>query len=156
MRARHFKFGTDPEDTARFKLATALLSVANEDRGDVEVLKKAALQRMVLDCRDTTPIYYELKRRGNSGFTTISLQLLVPMKACRVFCSRMNSQGALRPACLATSFDENSSLDPSRNINVATPRRFHGCPGRRRLGAFCPRVGRALSSGEVFWLGRGP
>ena len=51
MRARHFKFGTAPEDTARFKLATALLSVANEDSGDVEVLNKAALQRMVLDYR---------------------------------------------------------------------------------------------------------
>jgi hypothetical protein len=61
-------FGTDLEDidNARYKLATALLSVASEDNRDVEVLKKAALQRMALDYRDTTPTYYELKRRGNN------------------------------------------------------------------------------------------
>jgi len=61
-------FGADPEDidNARFKLATALLSIANEDSRDVQVLKKAALQRMALDYRDTTPTYYELKRRGNN------------------------------------------------------------------------------------------
>jgi hypothetical protein len=38
-------------DNARFRLATALLSVANEDSRDVEVLKRAALQRMALDYR---------------------------------------------------------------------------------------------------------
>ncbi len=61
-------FGTDPEDIddARYNLATALLSVASEDSRDVEVLKKAALQRMALDYRDTTPTYDELRRRRNS------------------------------------------------------------------------------------------
>ena len=57
----------------------------------MDVLKKAALQRMALDYRDTTPTYYELKRRGNSAFYHDQLELLVPMNACRVFCSRMNS-----------------------------------------------------------------
>jgi hypothetical protein len=48
-------FANDPAeiDEALFKLATALISVASEDSRDVEVLKKAALQRMVLDYRDT-------------------------------------------------------------------------------------------------------
>jgi hypothetical protein len=47
-------FANDPAeiDEALFKLATALLSVASEDSRDVEVLKKAALQRMALDYRD--------------------------------------------------------------------------------------------------------
>jgi hypothetical protein len=60
-------FGTDPEDIddARYNLATALLSVASEDSRDVEVLKQAALQRMALDYRDTTPTYDELRRRRN-------------------------------------------------------------------------------------------
>ncbi len=41
-------FGNDPTDLddARYRLATALLSVATEDSRDVEVLKRAALQRM--------------------------------------------------------------------------------------------------------------
>jgi hypothetical protein len=44
-------FGRDSRDieTARYRLATALLSVASEDRRDVEVLKQAALDRMALD-----------------------------------------------------------------------------------------------------------
>jgi hypothetical protein len=48
-------FANDPAeiDEALFKLATALLSVASEASRDVEVLKKAALERMVLDYRDT-------------------------------------------------------------------------------------------------------
>src|SRR5262245_9216709 len=59
-------FGNDPRDidNARYKLANAILSVASEDSRDVEVLTKAALQRMALDYRDTTPTYYELKRRS--------------------------------------------------------------------------------------------
>ena len=46
-------FGTVPVDleVARYKLANALLSVAHEDSRDVEVLKRAALQRMALDYR---------------------------------------------------------------------------------------------------------
>ena len=43
-------FGDDIE-RARFRLATALLSVANEDSRDVEVLKQAALVRMALNYR---------------------------------------------------------------------------------------------------------
>jgi hypothetical protein len=44
-------FGHDPEDVekARFRLANALLSIANEDSRDVAVLKRAALARMALD-----------------------------------------------------------------------------------------------------------
>ena len=44
-------FGTDPRDIeqARLRLANALLSVADEDSRDVDVLKRAALQRMALD-----------------------------------------------------------------------------------------------------------
>jgi hypothetical protein len=44
-------FGDDPADSekARLRLAEALLSVADEDSHDIEVLKRAALQRMALD-----------------------------------------------------------------------------------------------------------
>ena len=38
-------------EAARLKLADALLSIANEDSRHVEVLKRAALQRMALDYR---------------------------------------------------------------------------------------------------------
>jgi hypothetical protein len=46
-------FGDDPQDIehARFKLANAVLSIAGEDSRDVDVLKRAALQRMALDYR---------------------------------------------------------------------------------------------------------
>ena len=46
-------FGTEPVviESARLKLAEALLSVADDDSRDVEVLKQAALQRMALDYR---------------------------------------------------------------------------------------------------------
>jgi hypothetical protein len=46
-------FGSDPHEleTARMKLATAVLSVAHEDSRDAEVLKRASLQRMALDYR---------------------------------------------------------------------------------------------------------
>ena len=49
-------FGNDPAevDDARFRLATALLSVASEDSRNVDVLKRAALQRMALDYRKHT------------------------------------------------------------------------------------------------------
>ena len=44
-------FGNDPVDAekARLRLAEALLSIANEDSRDAEVLKRAGLQRMALD-----------------------------------------------------------------------------------------------------------
>jgi hypothetical protein len=44
-------FGDVPVDidNARYRLANALLSLASEDSRDVEVLKRAALQRMALD-----------------------------------------------------------------------------------------------------------
>jgi hypothetical protein len=44
-------FGDDPADVekARLRLANALLSIASEDSRDVDVLKRAALQRMALD-----------------------------------------------------------------------------------------------------------
>jgi hypothetical protein len=38
-------------ETTRLKLASALLSIASEESRNVEVLKKAALQRMALDYR---------------------------------------------------------------------------------------------------------
>jgi hypothetical protein len=38
-------------EAARLKLADALLSIANEDSRDIELLKRAALQRMALDYR---------------------------------------------------------------------------------------------------------
>jgi hypothetical protein len=46
-------FGSDPVeiDAARLKLAKALLSVADDDSRHVEVLSRAALQRMALDYR---------------------------------------------------------------------------------------------------------
>ena len=44
-------FGDGPADVekARLRLAQALLSIADEDSRDVQVLKRAALQRMALD-----------------------------------------------------------------------------------------------------------
>ena len=46
-------FSDDPTDLekARLRLANALISIADEDSRDVEVLKRAALQRMALDYR---------------------------------------------------------------------------------------------------------
>jgi len=46
-------FGSDTQDIerARLRLAKAMLSVANEESRDVEVLKRAALERMALDYR---------------------------------------------------------------------------------------------------------
>ena len=46
-------FGDDPQDVerARMKLANAVLSIADEESRDVDVLKRAALQRMALDYR---------------------------------------------------------------------------------------------------------
>jgi hypothetical protein len=43
----------DPQDieAARFRLANAVLSIAQEDIRNVEALKHAALQRMALDLR---------------------------------------------------------------------------------------------------------
>jgi hypothetical protein len=64
-------FGDDPADIAdaRYKLANALLSVAREDSRDVDVLKKAALQQMALEYRESSPSYGELKRRTRSRST---------------------------------------------------------------------------------------
>jgi hypothetical protein len=49
-------FGHDPTDIekARRRLAKAMLSVASEDSRDVEVLTRAALQRMALDYQRRT------------------------------------------------------------------------------------------------------
>jgi hypothetical protein len=43
--------GSDPQDieAARIRLANAVLSIADEDSRDVEVLKRAALLRLALD-----------------------------------------------------------------------------------------------------------
>jgi hypothetical protein len=48
-------FGSDPQqiEAARLRLAEAVLSVADENSRDAEILKRAALQRMALDYRDT-------------------------------------------------------------------------------------------------------
>jgi hypothetical protein len=47
-------FGDDPQgvEKARLRLADAVLSIADEDNHNVEVLKHAALQRMALDYRN--------------------------------------------------------------------------------------------------------
>ena len=49
-------FGDDPIDAekARLRLAKALLSISHEDSREVDVLKRAALQRMALDYRRRT------------------------------------------------------------------------------------------------------
>jgi hypothetical protein len=46
-------FGNDPRqvEAARLKLASAMLSITNEESRDVEVLKQAALERLTLDYR---------------------------------------------------------------------------------------------------------
>src|SRR5262245_18683788 len=64
-------FGDDPADIddPSYKLVTALLSVVREDSRDVEVLKKAALQRMALEYRESSPSYSELKRRATPHST---------------------------------------------------------------------------------------
>ena len=49
--AGHFGNDLIQVELARLKLADGLLSIANEDSRDAEVLKKAALQRMALDYR---------------------------------------------------------------------------------------------------------
>jgi hypothetical protein len=50
-------FGDDPDrvQVARLKLANAMLSVADEDSRDVEILKRAALQAMAQDYRVRSP-----------------------------------------------------------------------------------------------------
>ena len=52
-------FGLDPQaiDAARLRLANAVLSIADEDSRNVDVLKRAALLRMALD-------YPRARRRG--------------------------------------------------------------------------------------------
>ena len=51
-------FGDDKATVAlaRMKLADALLSIANDDSCDVQVLKRAALQAMAQDYRTTIPL----------------------------------------------------------------------------------------------------
>ena len=49
--ADHFRSEPVAKEQARQKLAIALLSIASEDSRSVEVLKRAALQRMALDYR---------------------------------------------------------------------------------------------------------
>jgi len=46
-------FGNDPPqiEAARLKLATTIISIATDDSRDVEVLKKAAIERMAMDYR---------------------------------------------------------------------------------------------------------
>src|SRR5262245_28447436 len=46
-------FGSDQQDMerARLRLARAMLSIANEDSRDVELLKRVALEQMALDYR---------------------------------------------------------------------------------------------------------
>ena len=50
-------FGDDPDrvEVARFKLANALLSVADDDSRDLKVLQRAALQAMAKDYRVRSP-----------------------------------------------------------------------------------------------------
>jgi hypothetical protein len=50
-------FGNDPAEieTARLKLAKAMLSIADDDSKDVAALKQAALERMALEYRSAGP-----------------------------------------------------------------------------------------------------
>ena len=66
------QIGDDLADTekARLKLANAVLSIADEDSRDVDVLKNAALQRMALDYRDKPqPAYHQLKPQPTTSRT---------------------------------------------------------------------------------------
>ena len=49
--AAHFGSDATEVEAARLKLAKAMLSIADEDSRDVDVLKQAALERMALDYR---------------------------------------------------------------------------------------------------------
>lgn len=51
-------FGDHPAhvEAARLKLANAVLSMATENSRDVEVLKRAALERMALEYRLRSPV----------------------------------------------------------------------------------------------------
>src|SRR5262245_56699864 len=49
--AGNFSSDATEINDARYRLASALLSIASEDSRDVEVLKTGALQRMALDYR---------------------------------------------------------------------------------------------------------
>ena len=71
-------FGDEPGDIerARYRLATALLSVANEDSRDVEVLKQAALERMALNYREDATAWPH-SRAAQAG-----LAPCVPRSAC--------------------------------------------------------------------------
>lgn len=61
-------FGDNPVvvEAARLKLADALLSIANEESRDVQVLKKAALQRLALDYRDRAGIFYRERKQAGT------------------------------------------------------------------------------------------
>ena len=47
----------------RLKLADAILTIADEDSRDMDVLKDAALQRMALDYRERSPTYDDGRAR---------------------------------------------------------------------------------------------
>ena len=59
-------FGNDPRDIekARLRLAYALLSVADEDNRDVEVLKRAALETMALAYREKLSLISGISNRA--------------------------------------------------------------------------------------------
>jgi hypothetical protein len=61
-------FRDDPADSekGRIRLAEALLSVADEDSRDIEVLKRAALQRMALDYKRRSRWVWWLSRPPSS------------------------------------------------------------------------------------------
>jgi len=61
-------FGSDPQDIEclRLRLAKAMLSIANEDSRDVDVLKQTTLEQMALDYRKSGGAHKEKgASRGN-------------------------------------------------------------------------------------------
>ena len=60
---------SDPQDieAARIQLANAVLSIADEDSRDVEVLKRAALLRLALDYHHRDDLNLLAARRRRAG-----------------------------------------------------------------------------------------
>ena len=63
------KYGNVPTDidNARYRLASALLSVASEDCRDVEVLKRAALRTMLRSYRERAGNANTRRERNQAG-----------------------------------------------------------------------------------------
>jgi hypothetical protein len=87
-------FGGDPIDMekARLRLANALLSIANEESRDVEVLKRAALQRMALDYRRPGEAWAQFTSVERAGGPIMRGSMRPQERAWRVPNDRRNGQ----------------------------------------------------------------